>query len=239
MKPEDMSKKRFKLIPGEDYSNGPISEHGTFGNMLKTKMVKGLKASADNIPMGPPTDEQMMNITDFVNPVRGMVKAVAKGLTPKDKEILLGWGEGGSYQWKDSLEEAKLIEVLEKQPRVPAGRVTRHGNINLDFGDFNIGDILTSDRLLSAEKKGGNYQGRFDAEGRTNIDTEGGGVYDFENYQLPSANLEKEVLIPKNSRLEVTNFTPKGSTKTREFIPGFKEEYTTIEDILELRLLND
>jgi len=89
MKPEDMSKKRFKLIPGEDYENGPISEHGTFGNMLKTKMAKSLKASADNMPGGfkdgkwdgKITDEQMMNITDFVNPVRGMYVA-AKSLGP-------------------------------------------------------------------------------------------------------------------------------------------------------------
>ncbi len=38
MKPEDFSKKRFKLIQGADYENGPISEHGTFGNMLKNKL---------------------------------------------------------------------------------------------------------------------------------------------------------------------------------------------------------
>jgi len=38
MQPKDFSKKRYHVIPGEDYENGPISEHGTFGNMLKNKL---------------------------------------------------------------------------------------------------------------------------------------------------------------------------------------------------------
>ena len=85
MQPKDMAKKRFKLIPGADYKEGPISKYGTFGNMLKNKIRTGLKKSADNIPMniGDITGENIEQITDFVNPMAGVTKAIKNKVASK------------------------------------------------------------------------------------------------------------------------------------------------------------
>jgi len=83
MKPKDFSKKNFKLIPGADYEEGPISKYGTFGNMLRQRAVAGLKKSADAMPMdlNKLKGENIEQITDFINPVRGMYVA-AKSFGP-------------------------------------------------------------------------------------------------------------------------------------------------------------
>jgi len=70
MQPKDMAKKKFKLIPGADYEGGPVSKYGTFGNMLRTRMVTGLKKSADSIPtkIEDVSGENIEQVTDFINP---------------------------------------------------------------------------------------------------------------------------------------------------------------------------
>ncbi|RKX82295.1 MAG: hypothetical protein DRP70_16595 [Spirochaetes bacterium] len=80
MQPKDFSKRKFKMIPGADYSDGPISKYGTFGNMLRQRAITGLKKSADNIPMSAAdiSGENIEQITDFVNPMAGMFKTMDK-----------------------------------------------------------------------------------------------------------------------------------------------------------------
>jgi len=82
MQPKDFSKRKFKMVPGADYSEGPISKYGTFGNMMRTRTIAGLKKSADNIPMSAAdlTGENIEQITDFVNPMSGSMKFI-KGIS--------------------------------------------------------------------------------------------------------------------------------------------------------------
>ena len=64
MQPKDFSKKRFKLIPGADYESGPISEHGTFGNMLKNKIRTRNQQMADSLPGGFDSEGKWGNTVD-------------------------------------------------------------------------------------------------------------------------------------------------------------------------------
>ncbi len=109
----DFQKKRYKLVPGQNYDVGPISRDGTFGNMMIRKMRENNKQIADRLPGidGKVNDEYIESVTDFVNPAAGMIKnikQVAKKhfndadivgsdiyVPIKDKEIKLDlWDEG-------------------------------------------------------------------------------------------------------------------------------------------------
>ena len=87
MQPKDFSKRKFKMIPGADYSDGPISKYGTFGNMMKTKMVKRNKDIADAVPGGfdaegnwkaDVDDSYILGATDAASPVMGITKATKR-----------------------------------------------------------------------------------------------------------------------------------------------------------------
>ena len=78
----DFSKKRYKLIPGENYEDGPISKYGTFGNMVRTKVKERNQQLADSLPgIGEkPSEEFLTGVTDSVNP-GGVIGSVAVSYT--------------------------------------------------------------------------------------------------------------------------------------------------------------
>jgi len=78
----DFQKKRYKLVPGQNYEDGPISRDGTFFNMLGRKMRENNKAIADRLPGidGKVNDEYIESVTDFINPAAGSMRFI-KGLS--------------------------------------------------------------------------------------------------------------------------------------------------------------
>ena len=83
MKPKDMAKKRFKLIPGADYT--PL-KHDTFGEAFGAFVEKRNKQIAGQMPgsfdqngklVMNVANEGVERVTDFINPMRGMIKNVS------------------------------------------------------------------------------------------------------------------------------------------------------------------
>jgi len=137
MQPKDFSKKRFKLIPGEDYENGPISEHGTFGNMLKNKIRTRNQQMADSIPGGfgaegkwdgQIDDKFIEGITDSVNPVMGTT------LLGRKYAKLMGQGELDKLITARKRQAAgDNIQQIEKD----TGMLFSQGRMKYPVRDFN------------------------------------------------------------------------------------------------------
>ncbi len=73
MQPKDMAKKKFKLIPGADYT--PL-KHDTFGKFFGDYINRRNKSIADQLDFS----KNPEGVIDFINPIRGSMQFV-KGLS--------------------------------------------------------------------------------------------------------------------------------------------------------------
>jgi len=214
MQPKDFSKRKFKMIPGADYSDGPISKYGTFGNMLRTRTIAGLKKSADNIPISAAdlTGENIEQITDFVNPMAGVTKAISKSvkkpatdlfeLLSKDEDIARNVAHytDDNYQHinkqllNGETPDNPMMEIFKYKGNTPdqtfrGTRLNREAVENLQEGD-----LIENRMILSTTLDRGRGEGFVGAQDfRTAPSRPAEGLVDtfitFDNRHVPQYNI--------------------------------------------------
>ncbi len=149
MQPKDFDKKRFKMVPGADYQNGPITKYGTFVNMVRTKLNERNQQMADSLPgiEGKVNDEFIEGITDTVNPV-GAIGSIVRKYSVEEVLKTLGDQKMTKDQITGFLKKKippKQLEMLsldrvEKRLKTEHAsdwlrQITRDKNHRLDYGD--------------------------------------------------------------------------------------------------------